>query len=111
IGLGAFETEEKNGLYLQEDLLFFEVLDVETNAPVAPGGVGNLVVTCLFRETQPLVRFNLRDLGRVISSGPSASGSNFRRIDHFLGRSDDMVRIKGVNVYPMACLSSVRSDS
>jgi phenylacetate-CoA ligase len=52
----------------------------------------------------------MRDLGRLLPHRTSSLGSNFRRIDHFLGRSDDMAKVRGVNVYPMACLNAVRSD-
>jgi phenylacetate-CoA ligase len=110
LGLGAFECQHKNGLHLQEDLHFFEVLDTETGEPVADGDPGNLVVTSFHRRIQPVIRFNLRDLGRIVSTEQCDCGSNFRRMDHMLGRSDNMVRIRGVNVYPMACLSAVRSD-
>lgn len=110
VGLGAFECQHQTGLHLQEDLNFFEVLDTETEEPVADGEPGNLVVTSFHRRIQPVIRFNLRDLGRIVSTEQCGCGSNFRRMDHMLGRSDNMVRIRGVNVYPMACLSAVRSD-
>jgi phenylacetate-CoA ligase len=72
--------------------------------------VGNLVVTVFHRTMMPTIRFNLRDLGRLVSTRQCECGSHFRRMDHFLGRSDNMVRLRGVNVYPMACLPAVRSD-
>jgi phenylacetate-CoA ligase len=93
-----------------EDAVYVEVLDVETGEPVAPGERGNLVVTAFFRRLPPIIRYNLRDLGRVIAHERCACGSHFRRMDHFLGRSDAMVKLRGVNVYPMACLPAVRSD-
>jgi len=58
----------------------------------------------------PSIRFNLRDLGRIVTTERCDCGSSFRRMDHFLGRSDNMVRMRGVNVHPMACLPAVRSD-
>jgi phenylacetate-CoA ligase len=94
-----------------EDLDYFEILDTETNQAVNPGDIGNLVVTVFHRRLQPLIRFNLRDLGRLVSTDTCACGSNFRRMDHFLGRSDSMVKIRGLNLYPMACLGAVKSDS
>ena len=69
-----------------------------------------MVATVFFRTLPPVIRYNLRDLGRVISSERCACGSHFRRMDHFLGRSDAMVKLRGVNIYPMACLPAVRSD-
>lgn len=110
IGLGAGECAARDGLHFSEDLLYFEILDPETDAPVPDGGIGNLVVTALYRTIQPLIRFNLRDLGRVVARGRCACGSTFGRMDHFLGRSDSMIRMRGVNIYPMACLPAIRSD-
>jgi len=110
-GGAAFEGPEKDGLYLMEDVCYFEVLDVDTNQPVRPGETGNLTVTLFQRRVPPLVRFNLRDLARLLPRSRSALNSNFRRMDHFLGRSDAMVKLRGTNVYPMACLGAVKSDS
>jgi len=110
IGEGAFECRHKSGLHFMEDLNYFEILDSETNQPVTPGAIGNLVVTVFHRRVQPIIRFNLRDLARMVSTETCGCGSNFRRMDHFLGRSDNMVRMRGVNVYPMACLPAIKSD-
>lgn len=110
ISIAAFEGPDKDGLYIMEDLVYLEILDTETGEPVAPGETGNLVATCLSRRIPPVIRLNLRDLSRVVSRGESALGSSFQRIDHFLGRSDDMVKIRGTNIYPMACLNAVKSD-
>jgi len=106
----AAEATDKDGLYILEDCVLVELLDTETGAAVADGETGNVVATSLTRTIPPIIRFNVRDLGRIKATGPSALGSNFRRMDHFLGRSDDMVKIRGTNVYPMACLSAVKSD-
>ncbi|MGE4243034.1 phenylacetate--CoA ligase family protein [Ramlibacter sp.] len=110
ISAAAFECREQNGLHLMEDAVYIEVLDVETGQPVAPGERGNLVATVFFRTLPPIIRYNLRDLGRILSHEKCGCGSHFRRMDHFLGRSDAMVKLRGVNVYPMACLPAVRSD-
>ncbi|MDP6065697.1 MAG: AMP-binding protein [Alphaproteobacteria bacterium] len=110
ISHASFEGPDKDGLYFMEDCLYLEVLDTDDGRPLSPGQEGNLVVTSLFRQIPPLIRFNLRDLTRELPRRESALGSHFRRMDRFLGRSDDMVKIRGTNVYPMACLSAVRSD-
>ena len=110
IGAASFECPHRGGLHLAEDLMYFEVLDVETNQPLPQGEVGNLAITVFHRHVQPVIRFNLRDLGRILPTQSCGCGSSFRRMDHMLGRSDSMVKIRGVNVYPMACLRGVRSD-
>ena len=111
MGDGAFECRFKNGLHFQEDCMYFEIEDTETGAPVADGETGNIVVTVFHRTLPPIIRFNLRDLGRIKHTDTCECGSNFRRMDHFLGRSDDMVKIRGVNLNPMACLNAVQSDA
>jgi phenylacetate-CoA ligase len=110
ISNAAFEGPDKDGLYLMEDCIYLEVLDTETGRPVAPGETGNLVATSLFRHIPPIIRFNLRDLARILPQRPSSLGTAFRRMDHFLGRSDDMVKLRGTNLYPMACLPAIKSD-
>jgi phenylacetate-CoA ligase len=110
VGLVGFECREKSGMHFMEDLVYVEVVDVDTGEPVADGERGNLVVTSLARTFPPVIRYNLRDLGRLLSAERCACGSCFRRMDHFLGRSDAMVKLRGVNVYPMACLPAVKSD-
>jgi len=111
MGMGAFECREKHGLHFMEDCMYFEVVDTETLEPITPGKTGNLVVTVFHRRIPPIIRYNLRDLARVISADTCGCGSNFRRMDHFLGRADEMVKLRGVNVFPMACLRAVRSDA
>jgi phenylacetate-CoA ligase len=110
MGDGAFECQFKNGLHFQEDCMYFEIVDTETGQPVPHGETGNMVVTVFHRSMPPIIRFNLRDLGRILHTDTCECGSNFRRMDHFLGRSDDMVKIRGVNLNPMACLNAVQSD-
>lgn len=106
----SFEGQDKDGMYIFEDAVFVEVVDQDTRKAVPSGTAGDLVCTHLHREVPLLIRYNLRDLGRIKSEGKSALGSEFRRMDKFLGRSDQMVKIRATNVYPMACLGAVRSD-
>jgi phenylacetate-CoA ligase len=111
VGLAGFECRERSGMHFMEDLVYMEVVDVDTGEPVGAGERGNLVVTSLARTLPPVIRYNLRDLGRILSAERCACGSHFRRMDHFLGRSDAMVKLRGVNVYPMACLRAIKSDA
>jgi phenylacetate-CoA ligase len=110
IGGGASECAAKNGLHVMEDMIYLEVIDSETGQVLPNGETGNLVATVFFRNIPPVIRYNLRDLGRIISTERCSCGGCFKRMDHFLGRSDDMIKIRGVNLYPMACLSAVKSD-
>lgn len=112
VGLPAFECPEKDGLHLMEDMFIVEVADVDTDRIVPDGERGNLVMTSLYRRHPPLIRYNLRDYVRIVGDGRArcACGSSTRRMDHFLGRSDDMVKIRGTNVFPMACVRAVTSD-
>jgi phenylacetate-CoA ligase len=109
-GLGAFECRHKAGLHFMEDTCYFEVLDLETKRPVPKGQSGNLVVTILFRSIPPIIRMNVQDVGRILHEDRCECGSCFRRMDKFLGRSDSMVKLRGTNVFPMACLPGVMSD-
>ncbi len=112
IGMGAFECQEKAGLHLMEDMHLVEVADVDTDRILPPGEKGNLVITSLYRHHPPLIRYNLRDYVRLTSDGRArcGCGSYFQKMDHFLGRSDDMVKIRGTNVFPMACVGAVTGD-
>lgn len=110
IGTAGFECPQQSGLHLMEDCVYLEVVDVDTGAPLPSGERGNLVATVFFRNMPPVIRYNLRDLSRILAPAPCGCGSQFRRMDHLLGRSDAMVKLRGVNVYPMACLPAIKSD-
>jgi phenylacetate-CoA ligase len=99
-GAIAGEGPDRSGLYIQEDAQFLELLDVDTHEPVADGAIGDMVCTCLFKDDIfPIIRFNTHDVSKVVL-GASPLGLCFRRIEGFLGRSDNMVKLRGVNVYP-----------
>ncbi len=95
----AGECEECNGLHVNEDHFLVELLDPETLEPVAPGEVGELVLTTLTKEAFPVIRYRTRDLTRLIPE-PCPCGRTFARMSRMMGRSDDMLIIKGVNVFP-----------
>jgi len=96
----AFECVEQNGMHVWEDAYILEVLDPATQEPVPDGQVGELVLTTLTREAMPIIRYRTRDLTRIVP-GQCACGRTHRRIDRISGRADDMLIIKGVNIYPM----------
>lgn len=110
MGMGAFECQHKTGLHLMEDTQHVDVVDVDTEKPVADGEKGNMVTTIFFRSIPPIIRYNLRDLTRVIGRERCACGSSFHRIEKCLGRSDMMVRIRGNSIWPQACLPAIKSD-
>jgi phenylacetate-CoA ligase len=96
----AFECPEQNGMHVWEDSFLVEVLDPNTLEPVPPGVPGELVFTNLTRQGMPLLRYRTRDLASYDDS-PCACGRSFRRLSRIMGRTDDMLIIKGVNIFPM----------
>jgi phenylacetate-CoA ligase len=95
----AFECLCKAGMHVNEDHYLAEIIDPETLQPLPEGGVGELVFTTLSREAQPLIRYRTRDLCSLDSS-PCACGRTSLRMSKPIGRSDDMLIIRGVNVFP-----------
>ncbi|HZK19488.1 MAG TPA: phenylacetate--CoA ligase [Treponemataceae bacterium] len=95
----AFECIFRSGLHVWEDRYIMEIIDPETGEPVLEGETGELVMTILHRDAMPLLRYRTRDLTHVITE-PCACGRTHRRIARFTGRTDDMMIINGVNVFP-----------
>lgn len=87
------------GMHLWDDYLYFEIVDPKTGIPVEDGEVGELVITTLKKEGAPLIRYRTHDLTRFIP-GDCPCGDKHPRIDTILGRTDDMVKVKGVNIFP-----------
>ena len=98
-GVG-FECKEQNGLYFWEDYYIVEIVDPETLEPVPDGEIGELILTSINREAMPLLRYRTRDLTRVLGRG-CPCGRNHVRIDRMKGRSDDMMVLRGVNIFPI----------
>ncbi|MDR1326616.1 MAG: phenylacetate--CoA ligase [Treponema sp.] len=100
IGPGvAFECEAKNGLHINEDLFYPEVIDPETGAPLPDGEKGELVFTTLTKEGTPLLRYRTRDV-TFLRRDHCSCGRTTVRMNRLFGRTDDMLIIRGVNVFP-----------
>lgn len=97
-GVGA-ECAAQAGMHLQEDHFLVECLNPETLEPVAEGEQGELVITTLTKEAMPLIRYRTRDIASIRWE-PCACGRTFARISRIVGRTDDMLRVRGVGVFP-----------
>jgi phenylacetate-CoA ligase len=95
----AFECEYKNGMHLWEDNFLMEIINPETGEPLPEGEKGELVLTTLCREAMPLIRYRTRDITSIITE-PCKCGRTHRRIARITGRSDDMLIVRGVNIFP-----------
>lgn len=93
------ECREQNGLHINEDHFLVEVVDPETLRPMPDGETGELVITSLTKEAFPMLRYRTRDLTSILS-GHCPCGRTLRRMARVKGRTDDMLIIKGVNVFP-----------
>ena len=96
----ALECPEQNGMHIWEDNYIVEIIDPVTLKPVPEGEEGELVTTTLLREGMPILRYRTKDLTRIIP-GPCPCGRTHRRIERIKGRTDDMMIIKGVNIFPI----------
>ncbi|WP_284619110.1 phenylacetate--CoA ligase family protein [Aquabacterium humicola] len=95
----ACECACRDGLHGWEDHFLFELIDPETGTPVPDGAAGELVITTLSKQALPMLRYRTRDITRLVTT-PCACGRTHLRILRVAGRSDDMLIIRGVNVYP-----------
>ncbi|MEN6303601.1 MAG: phenylacetate--CoA ligase [Armatimonadia bacterium] len=96
----AIECPAQDGLHLREDQYVAEIIDPETLEPLPDGEPGELVLTSLRRQAMPLIRYRTRDI-TSFKTGPCPCGRAHRRLERITGRSDDMLIIKGVNLYPL----------
>ncbi len=99
-GAIAGQGPDRSGMHIMEDAQYVELIDVDSHAPVAAGEMGDLVCTCLFKDDIfPIIRFNTHDVTReVVCDNPL--DIPMRRMEGFLGRSDNMVKLRGINIYP-----------
>ncbi|MGI5893114.1 MAG: phenylacetate--CoA ligase family protein [Candidatus Merdivicinus sp.] len=95
----AMSCDYECGMHYWDDFVYFEIIDPHTGEIVPDGTVGELVITTLRKEGAPLIRYRTHDLTRFLP-GECKCGLDFPRIDTLIGRTDDMVKVKGVNIYP-----------
>ena len=95
----AYECEQQEGMHICEDYFYPEIIDPETLEPVAPGEYGELVFTCIGKEALPLLRYRTRDISALVYE-KCECGRTLVRMTKPKGRSDDMLIIRGVNVFP-----------
>lgn len=95
----AGECEERGGMHILEDVYYPEIIDPESGEVLPDGETGELVLTPLYKEGFPVLRYRTGDITRL-NSEPCPCGRTTRRIDYIAGRSDDMIIIKGVNIFP-----------
>ena len=97
-GIGI-NCKYNTGMHCWDDYLYIEIIDPKTLKPVPDGEYGEIVITTLVKEGAPLIRYRTHDLSRIIP-GECPCGSKHPRLDTIMGRTDDMMKIKGVNVFP-----------
>jgi phenylacetate-CoA ligase len=97
-------------MHIQEDAFVVELLDPQTGKAVPQGEKGNICVTTLFKYSAPLIRYNINDVSRIMP-GTCACGSTLLRLEKIFGRSDNMVKLRGVNVFPEAVGALVAEDA
>lgn len=95
----AMSCEHECGMHYWDDYVYFEIIDPKTGKLVPDGQMGELVITTLRKQGAPLIRYRTHDLTRFLA-GPCRCGSSYPRIDTLIGRTDDMVKVKGVNIFP-----------
>ena len=93
------ECEYMDGMHINEDFFIPEIIDPETEEVLPPGEKGELVISCIYKEALPLLRYRTKDITRLIYE-PCRCGRTTCRMENLSGRSDDMLKIRGVNVFP-----------
>lgn len=100
-GMIAADCEARSGMHVFEDAHYVEVVDPVSGQPVPTGAEGTAFITSLYKHAAPMIRFNINDITAMVS-GECSCGSRRRRLRGILGRSDNMVKLRGVNVFPDA---------
>ena len=109
-GMVASECAQQDGMHIHEDAVIIEICDPDTAKPVAAGERGNIFITSLYKYSAPQIRFNVNDVS-AIKPGRCACGSTLHRLDKIFGRADNMIKLRGVNVFPEAVGALVAEDA
>lgn len=97
-GIGI-SCDHECGIHYWDDYIYLEIVDPKTGKVLPDGEIGEIVITTLRKEGAPLIRYRTHDLSRIIP-GDCGCGSKYPRIDILIGRTDDMIKVKGVNIFP-----------
>ncbi|MBN9062469.1 MAG: hypothetical protein BGP06_20310 [Rhizobiales bacterium 65-9] len=111
IGLVAFDCTAKTGKHISEDTIFVETVDIDTGESLPLGSRGSFVATSLHRSVPPFIRYDLRDVLVITEREECACGLCTRKMSTFLGRADEMVKLRGTNVFPLACQNAITKDA
>ncbi|MCW2544029.1 MAG: hypothetical protein JWM40_1581, partial [Frankiales bacterium] len=110
VGLIGYECQAQSGLHVNDDTAVLEIVDRETAQPLPDGSAGNIVVTSLHRSVPPIIRYDLKDLMRRQGRAKCECGARTTKLSGFLGRSDEMVKLRATSVYPRAAQDTVQGD-
>jgi phenylacetate-CoA ligase len=110
IGIAAFECRHQNGLHINEDTVLVQIVDVESGRDLETGAEGDVVATSLHRSVPPIIRYNMRDRLKAFPRSLCECGLRTAKLSGFLGRSDEMIKLRGQNVYPRACQETMVRD-
>jgi phenylacetate-CoA ligase len=108
-GSMAAECTHRSGMHIQEDAVILEIADPETGRVLGEGEKGTVYITTLYRWGAPQIRFNVNDIS-AIATGECPCGSTLRRLEKIFGRNDNMVKLRGVNVFPEAIGAVIAED-
>jgi phenylacetate-CoA ligase len=110
VGLVSFDCAFQNGMHVNEDTVYLEILDPDSGQIAAAGERGEVVATSLHRSVPPFIRYNVRDLMKLYPRQSCECGLQSQKLSVHLGRSDEMVKLRGQNLYPRACQPIVAAD-
>lgn len=109
-GMMAADCEHKNGMHINEDAVLLEIADPETGKLMPEGDKGTVYITTFYRWGAPQIRFNVNDISAIMP-GQCACGSTLKRLEKIFGRNDNMVKLRGANVFPEAIGAAVAEDA